>query len=318
MTIHELIRQENLDEIKARLKDNAADIFAKEGDMELTPLHVAIQVSNEQIIELLLIINPDIIDIPNSIGDTSFQDACIKKDSLYMMRLLAEKGANVDRLDTSGASCLYNIILTAEEDRDNGNFHHYDKTKLLLELGANCHVTFFGDTLLDLIEEKKLSMDWWTLLLDVGAGIYTDFSKVNVDVAFLRKMTANQIVIGATKDGKLVDRTTPGFEEAHTNEEELKQAINAVNFYNFKALVKSTKHLIKDNPQNLELIGHLNRLIEIFESYRIKSIQCTTIDRLIKNSIFEENKDKIPSDLRAVCETREKQMEQQYLRGGLV
>ncbi len=323
MTLHELIRKEDLPGIEKRLKENAAEIFAKEGELELTPLHVAAEVGNTEIIKLLLNTNPDIIDIPNALGDTVFQNESLKKDgAYYMMSLLAEKGANIDRMDTSGATSLYNNILQVIEDENNNGLKEFHKTKLLLELGANCHILVFGEPLIGLIAEKKLSMDWWTLLLDFGAGIYTDFSKVEVEVNFLRKMTANQIVIGATKDGKPIDRTTPGFENAHTNKEELRKAISAGNLYNFKALIVSTKHLIKTNSQNLSLITQLTKLIEIFETYRVKNMQSLSIEQLLKNTLLAPklapNKDQLPPDLREIYETREEQVAQQFLRGGFV
>lgn len=149
-----------------------------------------------------------------------------------------------------------------------------------------------------------------------------DFSNTNVDVDFLRKMNANQIVIGATKDGKLIDRTTPIFENAHTNEDELKQAIRNGNLYNFKALIVSTKHLIKSNAQNPALIARLTNLIELFETYRVKNMQSTGIDQLLRYFLLTPNltaiKDKLPPDLRETLETREKQVEQQYFRSGFV
>ncbi len=322
MTLHELIRNKSLNEIRIRLKNNAEEIFAKEGDMELTPLHVAVQTGDVEIFELLLNTNPDIINIPDAIGDTALHYATIRDDGTYFMRLLCEKGADIDKLNISGATCLYNSIFQVIEDGDNSGLKELRKTKLLLEFGANCHVICFGDTLFDLIAEKKLSMDWWTLLLDYGAAIYTDFSKADVDIDFLRKMTANQIVIGATKDGKPIDRTTPGFEHAHTNEEELRKAIGAGNLYTFKVLISSTKHLLKANSQNSILGTRLTKLIELFETYLVKNMQSLSIEQLLKNSLLAPklapNKYNLPPDLREAYETREKQVEQQIIRGGIV
>jgi hypothetical protein len=318
MTLHALIHKEDLEGIRALLIKNPAEVFSKEGNMQLTPLHVAVQVGNEEIINLLLRTNPDIIDLPDIIGDTALQYAVNKEDGAYIIKLLCEKGADIDRVNTCGETCLYNSIYQTIIDENNNGLKDYRKTKLLLELGANCHVICSDQSLFELVAERKLSMDWWTLLLDFGAGIYTDFTKVNVDVTFLRKMTANQVVIGTIKDGKSVDRTTPGFEEAHTNEDELRRAIIDGNLFNFKALLISVKHLLKAHPQNSALISDLTKITELLQSYQIKNAQSLGIDKLIKNFLLGASKEKLPTDLLEKCETREKQLEQQVLRGGII
>ncbi len=322
MTLHELIRKGNLEEVRSRLAVNAEEIFAKEGAMGLTPLHVAVQFGNPQIFALLLNSNPKIVNIPDVLGDTALQYAVNREDGEYFIRELCEKDADLNRFNDCSETCLYNSIFQAIEDENNNGIKDFHKTKILLEFGADCHVVCSGDTLFDVIAEKNLSMDWWTLLLDFGAGICMDFSKTTVDVVFLRKMTANQIVIGAMKDGKPIDRSTPGFEDAHTNEEELKKAISDGNRYNFKALIASTKHLLKYNAQNPALITQLNKLIELFEAYRIKNMQSTGIDQLLRNFLLTPNlaavKDKLPSDIRETFEEREKQVAQQFFRGGFV
>lgn len=159
MTLHELIRKGNLGEIRDRLQANAEEIFAKEGSMEVTPLHLAVQVGNPPIFELLLNTNPKIVNIPDVLGDIALQYAVNRKNGAYFIRELCEKDAELNRFNTCSETCLYNSIFQYEEDKINGNFEDYQKTKLLLEFGADCHVVCSGDTLFDVIAEKNLSMD---------------------------------------------------------------------------------------------------------------------------------------------------------------
>jgi hypothetical protein len=66
----------------------------------------------------------------------------------------------------------------------------------------------------------------------------------------------------------------------------------------------------------------LNKLIELFETNRVKSMQSLGIEHLVKNTLLAPksapNKDQLPPDLQEVYEAREKQVRQQYLRRGLV
>ncbi len=339
MSIHDLIRDEKYDEIEALLKSNPHEIFAKEKDNLLrTPLHIAVSKGNERIIELLFAtqrkvkeqaikvtseINdkptdaqPEIVDIPDEGGDTAFHYACIQDNSSYLIRLLHQHGADIDRLDGTKASGLFNIILEVDESNCDNFLQTSRKVKTLLELGANYHMVCLGKTILEWVDHKNLSGDWWTMLLDVGAGLYADFSNITVDIEFLRGMTDNQIVIGATKDGIPVTRATPGFEKAITTEEELKSAIYQGKSFQYKALITSAKQLAKLHPTNTLLVNHLTQMIELFTSKTVKNMEEISINYLVRNFLLDSNASKIPPDLLDKCKAREEQVLQQAMRGG--
>lgn len=339
MSIHDLIRDENYDEVKKLLTANPHEIFAIEKDNLLrTPLHIAVGKGNDRIIELLFAIQqrvnnksvkthseikdksdddkPDIVDIPDEVGDTAFHYACRQDNSSYLIRLLYEHGANIDRLDDKGSTGLFNIIFEVDENKSENDYQCSKKAKVLLELGANCHLICLGKTIFEWLDIKNLSCDWWTMLLDVGAGLYADFSNITVNIEFLRAMTANQIIIGATKDGIPVTRATPGFEKSITTEEELRSAIYQGKSFQYKALITSAKHLAKLHPNDTLLVNHLTQMIELFTSKTVKNMEEISINYLVRNFLLDSNASKIPPDLLDKCKAREEQVLQQALRGG--
>jgi hypothetical protein len=228
------------------------------------------------------------------------------------MKLLVEAGADINQLDTSNETCLHRTIY------DN----KLDEAQYLLELGANCKILSYGNetplhAVRKQIKNPGIAVQWWTALFDYGAGLFHDFSNLEINPEFLSIVTENQIFIGAREDGKLIDRKTPGFEKAITTIPELKDAIANGNIYMFKQLYNMAQYLLKKHENNSEAAQVLHELSEVLKPYTIPTAVMKMVDKILIHGTFKEDKKPIlPPDLQEKLAIRDKQWELQVTRGG--
>ncbi len=201
--------------------------------------------------EFLSKINKDNIDAQNEneSNKTLLNMALERRDTDTAIALI-RKGARCDIKDNDGYTAIYwaayfdNLdvlleLLKHERSRFNPNisfngvtpFYQIVKTgdlaliEFWLKIGADVHAnTSDNDTILKaagrvVSEDKIFTM---RLLLKWGIGIKNDFTGVRL----YDRITNGCIILNSFRDGQPITRQTPGCENAYTNLEELKVAIN--------------------------------------------------------------------------------------------
>ncbi|WP_168464685.1 ankyrin repeat domain-containing protein [Wolbachia endosymbiont of Ctenocephalides felis wCfeT] len=132
--LHEAVEYRCQEMVKFLL-ENGASINAKAGVSEETPLCLATQVGDLQIIELLIKEKAD-IDATNGYGSTSLHKAVLC-ENINIVRLLIENGADVNFQNKDGDTPLHNAA-------NKGNI---GIAELLIENGANTNIkNAQGDT----------------------------------------------------------------------------------------------------------------------------------------------------------------------------
>lgn len=266
MPIHDLVKYGKIAEVVTMLSENPTLIDLPRPIIlghksQRTPIHIAASTANVAMVRELSKFKPN-ISIADAKGRTPL-DTIIKKtinddknlnDKLEIIKILINQcHANINYINPNNKSSYLRLAVQQQ---------NYKLAQLLLNLGANCQlIDLHKSNPLDIVANpiNNIPSEWWGLLLDYGAGINIDFAKFKMsdnaenNIALLTEVTKNKVVIGATWQGKLITRETPGFKFAITNFNELLEALQNKVTLNQKALTQTVTKYIGHSKKNEDL-----------------------------------------------------------------
>lgn len=218
--IHDLYLQllDNIDEKRGELlaKINKDNIDTQnENESNKTLLNMALE-RRDTDTALALIRKGARCDIKDKDGYTAIHWAAYFDNLDVLLELLKHTHSGFNpNISFNGIQPFYQIVKTGD----------LELIEFWLKIGADIHArTSEDDTILKaagrVVSEDKIFM--MRLLLKWGIGIKNDFTGVRL----YDKITNGCIILNSYRDGQPITRQTPGCENAYTNLEELKTAIN--------------------------------------------------------------------------------------------
>lgn len=154
-------------------------------------------------------------DLLDTYNLTAIDYAILYQNKKFILELNKKELIDPDTPDSDGCTPLYWAA-------KNGN---KDLIELWLKLGANTHIINNDEITILNAANDAVNEDFITnlrLLLKWGIGIKNDFTGVRL----FDEITEGCIILKSSMDGKPLTRQTPGCQNAYTNLEEIKEAIN--------------------------------------------------------------------------------------------
>lgn len=316
MPIHEIVSSGNIVELLSEIRKNPLCIYSLNKNKQ-SPLHIAAFLGHSKIIHILLLQAKKNYDEKVSVVTVSGYinrydiiehdaviSALINGHVQCFKKLLAL--SCIDQTNKSNQTILNYILLEAANNEIKQKFNPRDIIEFLLQQGANPthHDKSPIGTYLNYIKALKLPLDYWHIFLNYGVGICFDFAILGFnpskkeDVELLEKITANKVVLGNWK-GKIITRELPGFSNAITNLEQLKEYINSGHTLNFKSLLSRIRVYLDLNSKNTikPVIMHpeLVQIAQYMGSYVVPSLK-EIVTKQIK--FFQDNIPKVDKDVK--------------------
>lgn len=266
MPIHQIVSSGNIAELLSEIKKNPLCIYSINKDKQ-SPLHIAASLGHNKIIHILLlqanqnynekstkISVSSYINLYDIIGHDAVICALVQGHIQCFKKLLAL--SNIEQTNNHHQTILNYILLSVDHDKIKPNYNPYEIVAYILKQGANPNHNDKSPvgTYLNYVKVRKLPLIYWHIFLYHGAGICFDFALLGLnpgkkdDVELLEKITANQIILGTWK-GAVITRDFPGFSNAITNLQEVKEFIAKGHIPNFKYLFAHINFCLKHNTE---------------------------------------------------------------------
>jgi hypothetical protein len=179
---------------------------------------------------------------PKGVSTRSPLFLAIFSNKIHMIPLLVHFGADINERNAAQMSLLY--WTTTQKDLAG--------MRQLINSGINLH-TIRGGYLTPLHDSlsPKLYIEGVKLLLENGAGIMNDFSRIS---NLTPELLANAVLIGAVKDDNKLSREVNGFSKAIFTTAEFDKAVQDEQSFDYVGLYRTVKQLISAGKQDAELV----------------------------------------------------------------
>lgn len=311
--LHSAAYNGRIDEVKKLIELINEDVNGKDPACGYTPLHVAVLGRHEKIVEFLMKAGAKDDIVGGFCSDTPLNTA-VNMNSIPMISCLLNAGADVNSTSSEGESPLLlavgkgriDMILSLLEAGANVNkaslksntpllgavrINKVDIVQLLLKAGADINkANSKGITPLQMAIEYKHQLNI-NALLKVGAGLWANLSKLELNIDDL----TDAVVIGLLVDNQPVSRKMKGFENAITNLEELREAINKGISFDRKRTQDACDQILAKDPNNT-----LAKQVKWELHYRNKSLLhlCLNWFNNAEHSSHRSELNKIPVEIK--------------------